>query len=481
MKFSAAHGLNQNQAGLDFVDIDPAEDIPLFFDPFAIGNNVDEFSIACANSIRSFFGQVLHAVTTNDRTKGLRLLGYLREPNEICFGYSRGHPAGRGVGPIQVEQLYDQLASSQAARTGSLSDLAECELFVAGFGPDKISDITANIIRGHLIQYTQDQCKLHGISDLRRVPIGHTWDVRNLRWISEYHDLPIVEGVPLLLSPKNMVRWKGDLSFQYKKYYQHFVLEYLKDYHLQRNTAGLVHVFKDRKIAPTVFKTRLAEEYPIDKDFLFRFSSDHPAIFESYKRANSAKRKYGNEDLDEEFDDAVFVEEIKRELQSIRPGTAQANRFHRLMVYVLEYLFYPNLIHPKPETPIHGGRKRIDITYTNDAQTGLFHRLSNQYQITCIKILVECKNYSADPANPELDQLSGRFGPNRGRFGLLVARSFEDRDLFLRRCRDTALDDRGFIVPLVDDDIRKLLDFAATHQRRRIDEYLDRIMSELTT
>jgi hypothetical protein len=104
---------------------------------------------------------------------------------------------------------------------------------------------------------------------------------------------------------------------------------------------------------------------------------------------------------------------------------------------------------------IHGGRKRIDITYTNMANMGFFRWLATRY--AAAHIFVECKNYGRAVGNPELDQLAGRFSPTRGQFGLLVCRHFDDKELFMQRCRDTALDERGFIIPVDDEDLGKLV------------------------
>ena len=95
--------------------------------------------------------------------------------------------------------------------------------------------------------------------------------------------------------------------------------------------------------------------------------------------------------------------------------------------------------------------------------------------------MVECKNYSHDPANPELDQLGGRFAPVRGRLGLLLARKFDDRELFLDRCRDAARDDRGFIIPLADEDVVRLLRLIEVGQRDEIDSYLSPLFTRLLT
>jgi hypothetical protein len=58
----------------------------------------------------------------------------------------------------------------------------------------------------------------------------------------------------------------------------------------------------------------------------------------------------------------------------------------------------------------------------------------------------------------EVGELAGRFSPNRGRFGLLMSRSFKDKALFAARGRDTADDGHGFIRPLDDEDLRLLVE-----------------------
>jgi len=91
----------------------------------------------------------------------------------------------------------------------------------------------------------------------------------------------------------------------------------------------------------------------------------------------------------------------------------------------------------------------------NIAGEGFFKWVGDNYSAPYI--LVECKNYTNEIANPELDQLIGRFSVHRGDVGLLVCRQFENKDLFIERCRDTMRDGRGHIIPLDDEDLKELV------------------------
>ena len=63
----------------------------------------------------------------------------------------------------------------------------------------------------------------------------------------------------------------------------------------------------------------------------------------------------------------------------------------------------------------------------------------------------------------------------------MLARDFKNRELFVRRCRDTVHDDRGFIIPLVDNDVTELLDCIEQNRPNDIGKCFVTRFDEITT
>lgn len=399
------------------------------------------------------------------------LFSHLHEPNETCLGLSKGRPSGRGIGIQDADDIFESILRSRAATTGVLEHLEDTRLFVEGVGKDKISDMATNIIRKNLIEYTQKQCGLWNIPLTKNVPTGDMWDPVNRRWTNEYDDMLIIEGKKILLVPKVVVSYTD--RYTPDQYTQHFVLNFLQNEHLRMNSA-LVQTkkLKDGTEKKYVTKTSIKESIRIDKEFLKNFTENHPEVFKEFKEKLPEYTRIISQEEFCNINKSTVVDYLIKKLQSITTGTQTASEYHRTVTGILELIFYPHLVVPVIENEIHDGRKRIDITFNNAAETGFFFRLSNTYGIPSQFIHIECKNYSKDVANPELDQLSGRFSPNRGQFGLMLCRTVNNLDTFLDRCADTYSDGRGLIIPLVDDDLISLLNKVKDEREDLIDEFL---------
>lgn len=274
MLLSAALGLNMSQPMLDFVDIDLDLDFPLYIDPAGFLKPRDDFAQRCQDDLRSFFTAVLKTLKRGDHAKGLALLEALKEPNETHLGVSSGEPNGRGLGSGQAQQVLDSLLQSQAAQTGLLRDLTDTALFIDGIGADKVSDMTTNIIRRHLIAYTQEQFALLGQDIPGNVPTGLLWDAAGEVWVKDELDhIPVINGKRVLLVPKRYVRWRGGLNQAASKYYNNFVTNFIRDEQLATNGA-LVEVVKTKKTTRRVVrKSAIKEAFPLTKPFLADFSS----------------------------------------------------------------------------------------------------------------------------------------------------------------------------------------------------------------
>lgn len=453
MKISKYFKLNKSQPTLDFVDIDTGADTALFIDPYALRVLPSDWAADCVTLVQSFFETVLNQIRNENHDKATSLLEVLSEPNETHLGFSKGKSRGRAIGKISALKLWEALKNSEATKTGLLEDLEDTILMIEGVSSDIISDMTTNIIKMPLIQYTQDCCNYYGIELTKDIDSGPVWDSEELCWVSRYVDLPLGEFGKLLFVPKTIARKR--LEFDVDEYYNNYIIAYLKDQEIKLGT-HLVKLLKDG--TKTVSKKSLKEKYGFGKSVIIRETLRNPDLLQKYKRD---KRITHNPLLSHE-EIALSDEEnlpkwdvLLQNVQKIPTGKNDATDYENAIEELVSALFFPSLSSPKKQKEIHDGRKRIDIEYTNSAQFGFFDWVARHYPSG--RIFIECKNYSSDIANPELDQISGRFSPSRGKVGIIICRKIEEKDRFFERCRDTAKDDRGFILVLDDEDLIALV------------------------
>jgi hypothetical protein len=466
-------GLGKTQPELDFVNVDVDGDLPLFVDPFALSQRPDPWSKSAHATLVGFFQKIIDHVRAGRLDGARRLLGNLQEPNETRLGLSRGEPEGAGIGRFQAEQLLQALSQSSAVKTGFIRQIEDCELMIEGVSHDKVSDLTTNVIRRHLVAYTQQQCGLWGIP-MTNTPLSPCFIEEPEGWLADYHNVPVVDGRPLVLVPKVIARHSP--AYDHQDYYRKFVLEYLKAEHLSANSS-LVHSLKNG--SRKVYKKDLEREFPCSKDFLFRFSKERPGVLEDYRRTLEVLESKGRTEPVSREEEVVLAEALIAALREIPAGPERASEYHRLMTGILELLFFPALLNPMVEKEIHDGRKRLDIVMENGAISGVLHRLHSVRHLPCAYVAIECKNYSKDVANPEFDQLAGRFSPLRGKLGLLCFRTVDHRATLIARCRDTLKDDRGLIVPFDDETVIRLLSTLESQGRDAVEHVLEELITEV--
>jgi hypothetical protein len=221
--------------------------------------------------------------------------------------------------------------------------------------------------------------------------------------------------------------------------------------------SSLVEILRDGRRRVT--KKAVKEKYGQGKRVNLDTSLQHPDLLDHYRQRKSVRvQPPGHLEI------AALTESeppdwdaLLASVLVIPPGADDATNYHHAVEALLSALFYSALDQPMREFPIHQGRKRIDIHYTNVATQGFFDWVNRVQNAPAPNVFVECKNYGHEVANPEIDQLLGRFSPLRGRVGLLVHRGFGDKSRLEARCRDSALDGRGFVIALDDDDLVQLI------------------------
>jgi len=162
------------------------------------------------------------------------------------------------------------------------------------------------------------------------------------------------------------------------------------------------------------------------------------------------------------------------------PKSNAANfEYQNLVAAIFSRLFLSAPDHLELEKEVMSGLKRIDIFITNTADSGFFRTVRETHRVISPYVLVECKNYSVDIKNAEVDQLTARLTVDWGRFGIIVCRKNTDKDGIMNRLKGVRkIEPKNHVLCLEDSDMIRLLRLHLSDPDE-VDEYMNSKMEEI--
>ena len=222
------------------------------------------------------------------------------------------------MGGVLTDLLIDTLVESPRLVERGIRHVEEMQLVSIGVGPDRISDIAANVLKRDLIEYTQKQAGLWNIELRANVPVGHYFDADVSEWRSGYFDLPVnpETGDPIILVPRRIVR-----NLPWINYGDFLRSEFVAV--LKASPSGRV----PKRTVVTVSRSEVER---IDQYVRAKERAAAQAL---------PSRMYLSDE-----NECGETEALKRRLASIEPDRPQAADYQHLILEILNLLFNPDLI-----------------------------------------------------------------------------------------------------------------------------------------
>lgn len=478
MKISKKLNLGASQSELDFVDIDLDNDMALFLDPYFLSIRKDTWSKSAHGTLEDYFHFVLELWENGKEKRLIQELFKFNEPKEVCLGLSKSGTQGKGLGKDESSKLFRYLMDSRAVENGVINESSDIPIFVPNIGHDKLSDLTINVIRKHLIEYTKDQMNLYDIP-LTNHDSGSYWDTKTHSWKHSDEDMLVIDDKPVILVPKAIVCRVDNYNYFFSKnvFAQKFVFPYLKEDELRINSS----LVRKRKTGEKyVTKKDLKTKYEYDKKaFLQKFTIEHPEIYDQFKnQAKDRIKSPNNCELVGKNYDKVFelvTDSLISKFNTIPSGHKHAKDYYELIIATMEFLFYPDLINPVKEKSLHGRQ----IRYDNASRDGFFCTLSTDKKIPCSHIFLVCKNQTGEDSKPEFDQLNGQLSADADQFGFLVFRKIKKEGDIIKQCQDFYKDKKKLVIPIMDKDFIEMLEKQKSQTNVSQQNFLNEIASKI--
>lgn len=231
-RITAHYGIRR---AVPFLDVDVQHDNRMFLDPRSIRlqKHPRPFVSQATHAIDTFFQEVTGCVasgTPAGAQRGLDLLQHFEEPWETRLGLAAAGFSGHGGAEEVGARVWHALTTDLEAlvRIGYLQQLEDLPVFVDGIDRDITSDVTTRLAFEALANFTEQV--MVSFPEFRSG--GHTsdkfdrqiWDAASGTWQRKLVELPVADGKPLLLVPRDWAR--HTLLMSAGRYFETSVLSY---------------------------------------------------------------------------------------------------------------------------------------------------------------------------------------------------------------------------------------------------------------
>jgi hypothetical protein len=212
------YGIHLSQEQIDFAVPFFGEDMPLCIDPFLLWKSPSQQYNALHTSLLSAINTMGEAFQKTSDEKLVLLLQELSECDEVGLGFS---PTRKGVriSELQARSILTLFKEIPTVTKHGFTHFEIIQSLVEGIAKDRISDITASILKSFLIDYTVEQANKYRIPLEKDIEVG-VFDSKTISVTPEKVSLPInpETRAPLVFVPKHWLRrgpWiNGDDYFE---------------------------------------------------------------------------------------------------------------------------------------------------------------------------------------------------------------------------------------------------------------------------
>lgn len=388
--------INKKQSEVDFLI--PFLDIDRRYclDPSLLKFTTNKTLLLWDEEIKEFL-KLVHQIMASGNSEKLKKVLNIGEAPDAGLGYCSDGVAGSGFGDEISKQVINILGQNPDFKSRGFIRLEELQWMDKDIGPDRISDLAINILKKHIIEYTQREAKKCGIPT-EEVRVNKVFEPNSLEWISIKTKMPINpmrivrDAVnphpPLLFLPKEIVK-ALPLFLSYDEFYGFVDPEYQPNKTARKSKLKVIdEVLKNPKLSSDFIKMREAE---IDKLYRPNFDSS--------------------------------IQKQIAALDEIPTGKKYSDEYMNVVKDLLDFIFEDLNFFKKERSSILGEIRR-DLIYQNNANAGIFLDFKNKYLAT--HIVVDTKN-TDKITSKDIAQISNYLNDDIGNVAFIVSRKKDKR------------------------------------------------------